>query len=237
MWMPLSLALTIRNQTRKIEMYASYAIDNDVTCFCRMWSSRWCQARWKSFALCRMKKTWKRRILWRIIRCNLPIWIPARGEVWACLYYQREWTNVLGSAQFKLFLELICYLMKQCDQDFVVDKYDDPNTSVNKLILSLKSMGFPLDYPASKLKLGYGEAACEAIDFLCDKVQRVDRTIEINVMDASVGSGSSKLYMDTTYLPKRGLCRWSRSGCRCWSRNRRWYQFRGWWRSVQQCGE
>lgn len=97
--------------------------------------------------------------------------------------------------------------MKQCDQDFVVDKYDDPNTSVNKLILSLKSMGFPLDYPTSKLKLGYGEAACEAIDFLCDKVQRVDRTVKINVMDSSVGSGSSKLYMDTTYLPKRGLCR------------------------------
>ncbi|CCI46550.1 unnamed protein product [Albugo candida] len=82
---------------------------------------------------------------------------------------QFAYLNTSASAQFKLFLELICYLMKQCDQDFVVDKYDDPNTSVNKLILSLKSMGFPLDYPASKLKLGYGEAACEAIDFLCDK--------------------------------------------------------------------
>ena len=60
--------------------------------------------------------------------------------------------------------------MKQCSQDFVVDKYDDPNTSVNKLILALKVMGFPLDFPASKLKQGYGEAVCAALDFICDKV-------------------------------------------------------------------
>ncbi|DBA04145.1 TPA: hypothetical protein N0F65_004253 [Lagenidium giganteum] len=74
-----------------------------------------------------------------------------------------------ASAQFKNFLELVVYLMKQCNQDFVVDKYDDPNTSVNKLILALKVMGFPLDFPASKLKLGYGEAVCTALDFVCDK--------------------------------------------------------------------
>nr|CCA14836.1 Intraflagellar Transport Protein 57 putative [Albugo laibachii Nc14] len=82
---------------------------------------------------------------------------------------QFAYLTTSASVQFKMFLELICYLMKQSDQDFVVDKYDDPNTSVNKLILSLKSMGFPLDFPASKLKLGYGEAVCAAIDFLCDK--------------------------------------------------------------------
>ncbi|TMW57485.1 hypothetical protein Poli38472_003410 [Pythium oligandrum] len=74
-----------------------------------------------------------------------------------------------ASAQFKSFLELVVFLMKQCNQDFVVDKYDDPNTSVNKLILALKVMGFPLDFPASKLKLGYGEAACAALDFISDK--------------------------------------------------------------------
>ncbi|RHZ33768.1 hypothetical protein DYB26_009579, partial [Aphanomyces astaci] len=73
------------------------------------------------------------------------------------------------SAQFKSFLEIVVYLMKVCEQDFVVDKYDDPNTSVNKLILSLKIMGFPLDFPAAKLKQGFGEAVCSTLEFICDK--------------------------------------------------------------------
>jgi estrogen-related receptor beta like 1 len=74
-----------------------------------------------------------------------------------------------ASAQFKSFLDLVTFLLKSCGQDLVVDKYDDPNTSVNKLILTLKALGFPLDFPASKLKLGYGEAVCAALDFICDQ--------------------------------------------------------------------
>lgn len=59
--------------------------------------------------------------------------------------------------------------MKQANHDFVLDKYDDPNTKINKFILALKVLGFPLDFPASKLRLSYGEAACSALDFMCDK--------------------------------------------------------------------
>ncbi|CEG39972.1 Huntingtin interacting protein 1 (Hip1) interactor Hippi [Plasmopara halstedii] len=77
--------------------------------------------------------------------------------------------GVNASAQFKSFLDLVTFLLKSCGQDLVVDKYDDPNTSVNKLILTLKTLGFSLDFPASKLKLGYGEAVCAALDFICDQ--------------------------------------------------------------------
>lgn len=73
------------------------------------------------------------------------------------------------SAQFNSFIDLIQYLMKQANHDFVLDKYDDPNTKINKFILALKVLGFPLDFPASKLRLSYGEAACAALDFVCDK--------------------------------------------------------------------
>lgn len=59
--------------------------------------------------------------------------------------------------------------MKQANHDFVLDKYDDPNTKINKFILALKVLGFPLDFPASKLRLSYGEAVCAALDFVCDK--------------------------------------------------------------------
>lgn len=33
-----------------------------------------------------------------------------------------------------------------------VDKYDDPNTAVNKLMLALTGMGFDLNFPANRLK-------------------------------------------------------------------------------------
>jgi intraflagellar transport protein 57 len=66
-------------------------------------------------------------------------------------------------------LQLVLFLLKLCDQAFTVDKFDDVTSKTNKLILTLKSMGFALDYSASKLKLGYGEAACATLDFICDK--------------------------------------------------------------------
>lgn len=33
-----------------------------------------------------------------------------------------------------------------------MDKYDDPNTAVNKLMLALTGMGFELSFPANRLK-------------------------------------------------------------------------------------
>ncbi|CBN74635.1 conserved unknown protein [Ectocarpus siliculosus] len=50
-----------------------------------------------------------------------------------------------------------------------VDKYDDPNTAVNKLMLALTGMGFDLNFPANRLKQAYGEAACSVLNFLTDK--------------------------------------------------------------------
>jgi hypothetical protein len=38
-----------------------------------------------------------------------------------------------------------------------IDKYDDPNTSANKLILALRNLSFSLDFPVAKLKQAHGE--------------------------------------------------------------------------------
>ncbi len=65
------------------------------------------------------------------------------------------------------------WLMKKCEVDFSVDKYDDPNTSTNKMILTLKNMGFELDFAASKLRAGCGEAVGSVLIFLCDKVPKI----------------------------------------------------------------
>ena len=50
----------------------------------------------------------------------------------------------------------------------MLDKFDDPTTSVNKLMVDLKQMGFTLNFPATKLRQGHGEAVCTVLNYLCD---------------------------------------------------------------------
>lgn len=76
------------------------------------------------------------------------------------------------SLQFQLFLDLCSWLMEELTGDanfFRVDKFDDPNTSVNKLMLSLRKVDFGADFPTSKLKQAHGEAAVSVLDYLTDK--------------------------------------------------------------------
>ena len=76
------------------------------------------------------------------------------------------------SIQFMLFLDLCSWLMAEITGDtgfFRVDKFDDPNTSVNKLMLALRKLEFGLDFPTSKLKQAHGEAAVGVLDFLTDR--------------------------------------------------------------------
>ena len=40
--------------------------------------------------------------------------------------------------------------------------------SVNKMMLELKNMEFPSDFPAARLRTAHGEAVCEALSFVAD---------------------------------------------------------------------
>lgn len=74
--------------------------------------------------------------------------------------------------QFQNFLDLTSWLATEATGDpetFRIDKFDDPNTSVNKMMLVLRNLGFSLDFPVAKLKQGHGEATCNVLDFLADK--------------------------------------------------------------------
>jgi estrogen-related receptor beta like 1 len=76
------------------------------------------------------------------------------------------------SVQFGNFLDLVSWLCHKSTGEsstFDIDKFDDPNTSVNKMMLALRKLGFTSDFPVSKLKQGHGEACCNVLDFLCDK--------------------------------------------------------------------
>ena len=77
-----------------------------------------------------------------------------------------------ASVQFALFLDISSWLMTVATDDptfFRIDKFDDPNTSVNKMMLSLRKLEFGLDFPASKLKTANGDAVVDVLDFLTDK--------------------------------------------------------------------
>lgn len=47
-------------------------------------------------------------------------------------------------------------------------EFDDPHTSVNKLMLALRGLNFALNIPATRLKTAHGEAACSVLEFLVD---------------------------------------------------------------------
>mmetsp|Transcript_35464 Transcript_35464/g.56724 ORF Transcript_35464/g.56724 Transcript_35464/m.56724 type:complete len:444 (+) Transcript_35464:327-1658(+) len=75
-----------------------------------------------------------------------------------------------ASSQWSSFIGLVSWLMKEIGHEFEVDKYDDPNTSSNKMMLALKKLNFESDFPVSRLKQGYGEAVCSVLDFLVSKI-------------------------------------------------------------------
>ena len=71
--------------------------------------------------------------------------------------------------QFGEFVSVVSWLMRMCNVSFTVDKYDDANTSVNNLMMTLRNMEFSLDFPPSKLRQGAGVEVCSVISFLCDR--------------------------------------------------------------------
>ena len=76
-----------------------------------------------------------------------------------------------NSIQFDDFIELcswLCSLIARDSNYFKKEKFDDPNTVVNKLMLALRELEFQLSIPSQKLKTPYGEHTLAVIDFLVD---------------------------------------------------------------------
>eukprot|EP01029_Cantina_marsupialis_P029627 TRINITY_DN781929_c0_g1_i1.p1 TRINITY_DN781929_c0_g1~~TRINITY_DN781929_c0_g1_i1.p1 ORF type:complete len:395 (-),score=125.01 TRINITY_DN781929_c0_g1_i1:224-1408(-) len=81
--------------------------------------------------------------------------------------YIYEGTN--AGVQFNEMVSLIAWLFERCGQKFEISEYDDPTTTINKIILQLKNMSFEMDFPASKLRQGYGLEVCGVIDWLAEQ--------------------------------------------------------------------
>lgn len=58
-------------------------------------------------------------------------------------------------------MQLVSWLLELNNQKVSGwNKYDDPTTASQNMVLELKKMGIELDMPASKLKAGHGDGVC-----------------------------------------------------------------------------
>jgi len=74
------------------------------------------------------------------------------------------------STQFAQFMKLTTWLFVESGREnFKIDRFDDPTTSVHKVMLELKNMDFEMPYSHSQLLDGNGEAVCEVLQFLSKK--------------------------------------------------------------------
>ena len=71
--------------------------------------------------------------------------------------------------QFYYFVSLFAWLMGLNRFKFQrPEQYDDPNTTVTNILEALRRARLNINYPAVKVKQGYGEAVCVILDQLCD---------------------------------------------------------------------
>jgi hypothetical protein len=66
------------------------------------------------------------------------------------------------------FVQLVSWLLEVNNQKVSGwNKYDDPTSASQNMVLELKKMGIELDMPASKLKPGHGDGVCSLLIKLC----------------------------------------------------------------------
>ena len=73
------------------------------------------------------------------------------------------------ATQFQSFVQLVTWLMDKCRMNIQLDWHDDTTSSCNNIYSALRDMQMPLEFPASKLRTGYGEACVLCLNFLCDR--------------------------------------------------------------------
>eukprot|EP00002_Diphylleia_rotans_P000998 TRINITY_DN10541_c0_g1_i1.p1 TRINITY_DN10541_c0_g1~~TRINITY_DN10541_c0_g1_i1.p1 ORF type:complete len:445 (+),score=93.56 TRINITY_DN10541_c0_g1_i1:163-1497(+) len=79
-------------------------------------------------------------------------------------------------SQFMYFAHLAAWLMTLSQYPAQQpDNFSDPNEIAKEILSDLRQMGVPLEYPASRLCIGYGFAVCDVLDRLCDLVLSINQ--------------------------------------------------------------
>jgi len=80
------------------------------------------------------------------------------------VYFAAQGTN----EQFINFISLVSWLLSVNNHQVSNwNKYDDPMTASQNVVLELKKLGIELDMPPNKLKAGFGDGVCLVLTKLC----------------------------------------------------------------------
>lgn len=93
--------------------------------------------------------------------------------------------------QFLLFVSLVSWLLSINNHTVSGwNKYENPMTSSQNIILELKKLGIELDMPPNKLMAGHGEGVCTVLHALCSL--SIDSRMKFKkprIVDDNTGAG------------------------------------------------
>ena len=76
------------------------------------------------------------------------------------------------SHQFEDSIDVCAWLLTEITQQSDIlkrEQYDDPTTTINKLLLALRQVDYQASFPVQKLKTPHGELVVEILEYLTDK--------------------------------------------------------------------
>ena len=85
---------------------------------------------------------------------------------------KKEFVHPNGSDQYNKFRVCLMFLIdkiREKDPNITAletEEFEDPNLITQKLMLSLRSLDYAIDFPIAKLKQPFGDTACSILDFL-----------------------------------------------------------------------
>lgn len=93
--------------------------------------------------------------------------------------------------QFLLFVSLVSWLLSINNHTVSGwNKYENPMTSSQNIILELKKLGIELDMPPNKLMSGHGEGVCTVLHALCSlSIDSKMKFKKPRIVDDSTGAG------------------------------------------------
>jgi estrogen-related receptor beta like 1 len=105
------------------------------------------------------------------------------------VYFSQPHSN--PSEQFINFISLVSWLLSVNNHQVTGwNKYDDPMTASQNVILELKKLGIQLDMPPNKLKSGNGDGVCSVLHALCEiSVKNKVRFKQPTINDDGAGFG------------------------------------------------
>lgn len=91
------------------------------------------------------------------------------GRIYFAEAYQPDKSDKKDqTSQFVVFISLVSWLLSiNNHQVSNWNKYDDPMTASQNVVLELKKLGVELDMPPNKLKSGFGDGVCLVLTKLC----------------------------------------------------------------------